>query len=197
MKWQGCSQIFQTFVVSIILCCLIQVDGKKIRRRRQYIYNNYGNYALNPAAASYYDPNGADIYSNNAHRYNRFVVGGVAYQYPTPVNVMSGGSYNPQQYNAYPSGASGDYYANMNNMRLPSPDGWYSAYYFQGYPFLPRYNSAQPNIPANDKWTQKGVTIAGGHGQDSATNQLDRPLGLFVDDDQTVIIADYSNNRIM
>ncbi|CAF4607625.1 unnamed protein product, partial [Rotaria socialis] len=52
------------------------------------------------------------------------------------------------------------------------------------------------NIPANDKWTQKGVTIAGGHGQDSATNQLDRPLGLFVDDDQTVIIADYSNNRI-
>ncbi|CAM2721609.1 unnamed protein product [Rotaria socialis] len=53
------------------------------------------------------------------------------------------------------------------------------------------------NIPANDKWTQKGVTIAGGHGQDSATNQLDRPLGLFVDDDQTVIIADYSNNRII
>ncbi|CAF1514466.1 unnamed protein product [Rotaria magnacalcarata] len=143
MKWQGCSQIFQTFVVSIILCCLIQVDGKKIRRRRQYVYNNYGSYALNPAAASYYDPNGADIYSNNAQQYNRFVVGGVAYQYPTPVNVMSGGSYNPQQYNAYPSGASGYYYSNMNNMRLPSPDGWNSAYYFQGYPFLPLYNSAQ------------------------------------------------------
>jgi hypothetical protein len=32
---------------------------------------------------------------------------------------------------------------NYNNMRLPSPDGWYSAYYFQGYPFLPFYNSAQ------------------------------------------------------
>ncbi|CAF3682515.1 unnamed protein product, partial [Rotaria sp. Silwood1] len=119
-----------------------QVEGK-VRRRRQYLYNNYGSYALNPAVASYYDTNTADIYNNNAQQNNRFIVGGVAYQYPTPVNVMSGGSYNPQQYNAYPSGSGAYYYANMNNMRLPSPDGWYSAYYFQGYPFLPIFNSAQ------------------------------------------------------
>ena len=39
----------------------------------------------------------ADIYNNNAQQYNRLIVGGVAYQYPTPVNVMSGGQYNPQQ----------------------------------------------------------------------------------------------------
>ncbi|CAF4590624.1 unnamed protein product [Rotaria sp. Silwood2] len=162
MRWQYCSQILNTFLAIIILCSLIQVDGK-IRRRRQYTYNNYGSYALNPAVASYYDTNTADIYTNNAQQNNRFIVGGVAYQYPTPVNVMSGGSYNPQQYNAYPSGAGGYYYgkrinfflrkenclsffllsANLNNMRLPSPDGWYSAYYFQGYPFLPIYNSAQ------------------------------------------------------
>jgi hypothetical protein len=32
---------------------------------------------------------------------------------------------------------------NFNNMRLQSPDGWNSGYYFQGYPFLPFYNSAQ------------------------------------------------------
>ena len=41
----------------------------------------------------------------------------------------------------------------MNNMRLPSQDGWYSAYYFRGYPFLPFFNSAQQqaNISTIDK----------------------------------------------
>ncbi|CAF2033822.1 unnamed protein product [Rotaria magnacalcarata] len=53
------------------------------------------------------------------------------------------------------------------------------------------------NIPANAKWTQNGVTVAGGHEQGSATNQLYYPHGLFVDDDQTVIIADLMNHRIM
>ncbi|CAF4254782.1 unnamed protein product [Rotaria magnacalcarata] len=42
-----------------------------------------------------------------------------------------------------------------------------------------------------------GVTIAGGHGEGGATNQLDYPYGLFVDDDQTVVIADYWNHRII
>ncbi|CAF5030978.1 unnamed protein product, partial [Rotaria socialis] len=53
------------------------------------------------------------------------------------------------------------------------------------------------NIPANAKWKQNGVTIAGGHGEGDATNQLYRPFGLFVDDDQTVVIADHLNHRIM
>ncbi|CAF4788320.1 unnamed protein product, partial [Rotaria magnacalcarata] len=53
------------------------------------------------------------------------------------------------------------------------------------------------NIPANAKWAQNGVTIAGGNGQGGATNQLFYPHGLFVDDDQTVVIADYMNHRIM
>ncbi|CAF4515884.1 unnamed protein product, partial [Rotaria magnacalcarata] len=42
-----------------------------------------------------------------------------------------------------------------------------------------------------------GVTVAGGHGEGGATNQLNLPLGLFVDDDQTVVIADYGNCRIV
>ncbi|CAF4720586.1 unnamed protein product, partial [Rotaria socialis] len=53
------------------------------------------------------------------------------------------------------------------------------------------------NIPANAKWKQNGVTIAGGNGNGDATNQLSWPRGLFVDDDQTVVIADYRNRRIM
>ncbi|CAF3897648.1 unnamed protein product [Rotaria magnacalcarata] len=54
-----------------------------------------------------------------------------------------------------------------------------------------------PTIPANAKWTQNGMTIAGGHADGSANNQLCGPHGLFVDDDQTVVIADYYNHRIM
>ncbi|CAF3329729.1 unnamed protein product, partial [Rotaria socialis] len=53
------------------------------------------------------------------------------------------------------------------------------------------------NIPANATWKQNGVTIAGGNGEGGATNQLHWPQGLFVDDDQTVVIADYFNHRIM
>ncbi|CAM2725125.1 unnamed protein product [Rotaria socialis] len=53
------------------------------------------------------------------------------------------------------------------------------------------------NIPANATWKQNGVTIAGGHGECDATNQLSYPYGLFVDDDQTVVIADCGNHRIM
>ncbi|CAM4976008.1 unnamed protein product [Rotaria socialis] len=53
------------------------------------------------------------------------------------------------------------------------------------------------NIPDNAKWAQNGVTIAGGHGEGNATNQLSGPCGLFVDDDQTVVIADRWNHRIM
>ncbi|CAF3454118.1 unnamed protein product, partial [Rotaria socialis] len=53
------------------------------------------------------------------------------------------------------------------------------------------------NIPANATWKQSGVTIAGDNGYGGATNQLRDPLGLFVDDDQTVVIADHVNDRIM
>ncbi|CAM2721740.1 unnamed protein product [Rotaria socialis] len=53
------------------------------------------------------------------------------------------------------------------------------------------------NIAANAKWTQNGMTVAGGHGQGDAANQLYGPHGLSVDDGQTVVIADYGNHRII
>ncbi|CAF1262445.1 unnamed protein product [Rotaria magnacalcarata] len=52
-------------------------------------------------------------------------------------------------------------------------------------------------MPANAKWSQNGVTIAGGHGEGGATNQLFYPYGLLVDDNRTVVIADYWNHRII
>ncbi|CAF4046218.1 unnamed protein product [Rotaria magnacalcarata] len=54
-----------------------------------------------------------------------------------------------------------------------------------------------PNIPLNAKWTQDGGTIAGSSEQDSGVNQLNKPYGLYVDDDQTVFIADTWNHRIV
>ncbi|CAF4238386.1 unnamed protein product, partial [Rotaria sordida] len=54
------------------------------------------------------------------------------------------------------------------------------------------------NIAADARWAQNGVTVAGGHGQGNATNQLKQPFGIFVDDnDQTIVIADIGNNRII
>ncbi|CAF4748721.1 unnamed protein product, partial [Rotaria sp. Silwood2] len=47
------------------------------------------------------------------------------------------------------------------------------------------------------RWVQNGVTVAGDHGKGSAINQLWYPEGLFVDDDQTIVIADLLNHRII
>ncbi|CAF4375498.1 unnamed protein product, partial [Rotaria magnacalcarata] len=53
------------------------------------------------------------------------------------------------------------------------------------------------SIPAHAKWAQNGLTVAGGHGRGDATDQLNGPRGLFVDDDQTVVIADHENHRVI
>ncbi|CAF3368469.1 unnamed protein product [Rotaria sp. Silwood1] len=53
------------------------------------------------------------------------------------------------------------------------------------------------DIPVNASWIQHGVTVAGGYERGSATNQLNNPSGLFVDDDQTILIADTSNHRVI
>jgi DNA-binding beta-propeller fold protein YncE len=53
------------------------------------------------------------------------------------------------------------------------------------------------SVTSNACWAQHGITIAGGHGQGDGLQQLDRPLGLVVDDDDTVFIADAGNNRIV
>jgi DNA-binding beta-propeller fold protein YncE len=44
---------------------------------------------------------------------------------------------------------------------------------------------------------KNGVTIAGGHGKGSALNQLSEPCGIYVDDDQTLFLADLDNHRIV
>ncbi|CAF4510055.1 unnamed protein product, partial [Didymodactylos carnosus] len=54
------------------------------------------------------------------------------------------------------------------------------------------------DIHPNARWQQNGLTVAGGNGQGNGINQLSKPWGLYVDDDdQTIYIADALNHRIV
>ena len=57
--------------------------------------------------------------------------------------------------------------------------------------------SCSTTIGANVRWIQTGLTVAGGLGAGNEMNQLYNPSSVFVDDDQTVYVADYSNHRIV
>ena len=53
-------------------------------------------------------------------------------------------------------------------------------------------------LSTNARWSQNGVTVAGGDGYGNAVNQLKGPWGLDIDDDnQSIVIADYWNDRIV
>ena len=53
-------------------------------------------------------------------------------------------------------------------------------------------------LPTNARWSQNGVTVAGGNGRGNAVNQLNNPFGLDIDDDnQSIVIADYGNHLIV
>ena len=55
-----------------------------------------------------------------------------------------------------------------------------------------------PSLPTNAQWSQNGVTVAAGNGRGNALNQLDRPFELDIDDDnQSIVIADRYNHRIV
>ncbi|CAF5018899.1 unnamed protein product, partial [Rotaria sp. Silwood1] len=53
------------------------------------------------------------------------------------------------------------------------------------------------DIHPNAKWAQNGITVAGGNGEGSKTNQLYYPRSLYVDDDQTIYVVDQDNHRIV
>ncbi|CAF0760306.1 unnamed protein product [Adineta steineri] len=53
-------------------------------------------------------------------------------------------------------------------------------------------------INNNTKWKQNESTIAGGNGQGNKSNQLSRPSGFYVDDDDhSIYIADTGNHRVV
>ena len=47
------------------------------------------------------------------------------------------------------------------------------------------------------KWKHQAITIAGGNGKGNRLDQLSYPLGISMDDDQTIYVADCGNDRII
>ncbi|CAM4978746.1 unnamed protein product [Rotaria socialis] len=87
---------------------------------------------------------------------------------------------------------------NFKKFDLKSPsDNTNHGYFKSGLIVSSSFPNVDTNIPADAKWTQNGMTIAGNNGDGTATNQLHCPQGLFIDDNQTVIIADNCNHRII
>ncbi|CAF1374024.1 unnamed protein product [Rotaria sp. Silwood1] len=60
----------------------------------------------------------------------------------------------------------------------------------------PLRSPSSTNIHPNARWQQNGITVVGGNRHGNGINQLSNPWGLYVDDDQTVYVADQSNHRI-
>ncbi len=54
-----------------------------------------------------------------------------------------------------------------------------------------------PKTGGSLKWAQNGITVAGGNGEGNGLNQLASPVGIYVNDDQTIYIADQWNHRIV
>ncbi|CAF4980904.1 unnamed protein product, partial [Rotaria sp. Silwood1] len=53
------------------------------------------------------------------------------------------------------------------------------------------------DIHPSAKWTQNGLTVAGGNGNCNAINALIWPFSLYVDDDQTIYVTEQFKNRIV
>ncbi|CAF4341333.1 unnamed protein product, partial [Rotaria sp. Silwood2] len=57
--------------------------------------------------------------------------------------------------------------------------------------------SSAIDIHLNAKWNQNGFIGTGGNGQGNEINQLFNPWNLYVDDDQTIYVADCANHRVV
>ncbi|CAF3940440.1 unnamed protein product, partial [Rotaria sp. Silwood1] len=62
---------------------------------------------------------------------------------------------------------------------------------------IPPLRAPAIDIHSNARWQQNGITVVGGNGNGNGINQLFYPYGLYVDDDQTIYVADQYNHRIV
>ncbi|CAF1517125.1 unnamed protein product [Adineta ricciae] len=57
--------------------------------------------------------------------------------------------------------------------------------------------TTENSIKKKTKFQQQGKVIAGGNGQGNKLNQLSNPFGIFIDENKTIFIAEFSNHRIL
>ncbi|UJR24492.1 hypothetical protein I4U23_005867 [Adineta vaga] len=58
-------------------------------------------------------------------------------------------------------------------------------------------NLTKIKINQKTKFQQNGTIVAGGNGEGNQLNQLFRPVGIFVDENKNIFIADHNNHRIV
>ncbi|CAF3036634.1 unnamed protein product [Rotaria sp. Silwood2] len=63
--------------------------------------------------------------------------------------------------------------------------------------YYPLRSPPTTNIHPNTRWQQNAITVAGGNQQRNRINQLSYPRGLYIDDDQTIYVAEEENHRII
>ncbi|CAF1283855.1 unnamed protein product [Adineta steineri] len=59
------------------------------------------------------------------------------------------------------------------------------------------FHTTAKNVSKFSKWKQDAITVAGGNGEGHELNQLDRPIGIFIDEKRNIFIADRFNHRIV
>ncbi|CAF1279734.1 unnamed protein product [Adineta steineri] len=53
------------------------------------------------------------------------------------------------------------------------------------------------NVSRINKWKQNGITVAGGNGVGQDLNQLNWPVGIFINEKKNIFIADCYNHRVV
>lgn len=53
------------------------------------------------------------------------------------------------------------------------------------------------NTGTNIKWSSNGITVAGGNGVGEHLDEFCNSYGIYVDNDQTIYIADSGNHRVI
>ncbi|CAF1328783.1 unnamed protein product [Adineta steineri] len=51
--------------------------------------------------------------------------------------------------------------------------------------------------PKLNKWKQNAITVAGGNGEGQQLNQLNKPFGIFINENKNIFIAELDNHRIV
>ncbi|CAF1375211.1 unnamed protein product [Adineta steineri] len=63
--------------------------------------------------------------------------------------------------------------------------------------FINNISIILPKKPKFNKWEQNAITVAAENGQGQQLNQLNRPVGILIDKEKNIFIADNSNHRIV
>ncbi|CAF1049178.1 unnamed protein product [Adineta steineri] len=64
-------------------------------------------------------------------------------------------------------------------------------------PLINHISFILPRKSKFNEWKQNAITVAGGIREGQELNQLNNPLGMFIDKNKNIFIADYANHRIV